>query len=273
MPRQSISKSCHKFYKPAYLHESPHASAREESQSRLTTQQENQLQSIDDSKVELERELAPTEQILVENGDAQNEYPENSSERGQEENGENQTIDQNENADGKKSSRRNVKKFPTKKQNSQNQSLVPFKFGNSEGPQKEEIFQKKMQSCRDFNFWVNFGSNLFVQNQQQPACYKIYVGRGNNRSLIKKFFRQRWWWTILDASQKDEANFMWTQLKNNDYMELFQANQTRFQVVAADESFDEDPDAERNNRLGETCHSNGGSKQQSPNKSFKRNTD
>jgi len=36
--------------------------------------------------------------------------------------------------------------------------------------------------------------------------------------MIQKYFKQRWWWTIVDIEHKLEANFMWSQLKSNDYI-------------------------------------------------------
>lgn len=51
--------------------------------------------------------------------------------------------------------------------------------------------------------------------------YKVYVGRGNNSMLIKGLMKRRFWWTIVDkvTGAGDEAvNFVFTQLKNNDYI-------------------------------------------------------
>lgn len=134
-----------------------------------------------------------------------------------------------------KSSLKNFMKFPTKKVN---QLKGVFKFGSSDnGQQKEEFFQKKIYWMRDFNFKINYASNIFIHNPVQPnpnplleklpssqPVFKVYVGRGNNSQLIKRQFKQRWWWQIVDHSQLKEANFVWTQLKVNDFLKLFQSN-------------------------------------------------
>ena len=56
--------------------------------------------------------------------------------------------------------------------------------------QKKKIL-KKLAQFRDFNFKVNWGSRIFVQNPSQSVNYKIYIGRGNNRSLIQRYFKAR----------------------------------------------------------------------------------
>lgn len=51
--------------------------------------------------------------------------------------------------------------------------------------------------------------------------YKVYVGRGNNSMLIKGLMKRRFWWTLVDkvsCSGEDTVNFVFTQLKNNDYI-------------------------------------------------------
>lgn len=46
--------------------------------------------------------------------------------------------------------------------------------------------------------------------------YKAWIGEGNNGNLIKSLLKRRFWWTILDEKPQ-KANFLWTQLKNNEY--------------------------------------------------------
>lgn len=45
--------------------------------------------------------------------------------------------------------------------------------------------------------------------------YKYYLGKGNNRLLVKSLMKRRFWWVQTDEIK--EANFVWTQLKNNFY--------------------------------------------------------
>ena len=46
--------------------------------------------------------------------------------------------------------------------------------------------------------------------------YKVFVGQGNNSMLIRGIVRRRPWWQILDKFS-DEVNFVWTQLKVNEF--------------------------------------------------------
>lgn len=73
---------------------------------------------------------------------------------------------------------------------------------------KEDIFIKKMTLLRDFNFKINYASNLFIQNPVNNPSYKIAIGHGNNSEMIKRLFKQRWYWQIVDDEM--EANFYWT---------------------------------------------------------------
>lgn len=77
---------------------------------------------------------------------------------------------------------------------------------------------------RDFNFKINYSNNLFVCIPEKAVNYKIFIGRGNNSNLIQRFFRQRWYWTILETCQLDEANFVWSQLKNNDFLKTLKSS-------------------------------------------------
>lgn len=43
--------------------------------------------------------------------------------------------------------------------------------------------------------------------------YKFYVGPGNNKNLIVSVMKKKWWWS--ETSSIAEANFVWTQLKQN----------------------------------------------------------
>eukprot|EP00825_Cyclidium_porcatum_P049003 TRINITY_DN8375_c0_g1_i1.p1 TRINITY_DN8375_c0_g1~~TRINITY_DN8375_c0_g1_i1.p1 ORF type:complete len:381 (-),score=49.11 TRINITY_DN8375_c0_g1_i1:10-1152(-) len=120
--------------------------------------------------------------------------------------------------------------FPTKRtQISKQLQERPFKFGNLEpGIAKEEIFQKKLFWLRDFNFKINYGNYVFAQNSQNTiVSYKVSIGKGNNSQLIRRMFKQRWWWTIVEFNQINECNFVWTQIKVNEYLQQLKPNQTR----------------------------------------------
>lgn len=45
--------------------------------------------------------------------------------------------------------------------------------------------------------------------------YKYYVGKGNNRQLVKALMKRRFWW--IETEDINEACFVWTQLKVNGF--------------------------------------------------------
>ena len=76
---------------------------------------------------------------------------------------------------------------------------------------------------REFIFLMNLAHGVFdpvklqdLPNRNEPK-YKYYLGRGNNRELIKTLMKRRFWWAQTDNI--NEANFVWTQLKINSFYE------------------------------------------------------
>lgn len=51
------------------------------------------------------------------------------------------------------------------------------------------------------------------QGIKNEAKYKYYVGKGNNRQLVKALMKRRFWW--IETDDINEASFVWTQLKVN----------------------------------------------------------
>ncbi len=62
---------------------------------------------------------------------------------------------------------------------------------------------------------MNLSNNLFVL---PGGTYKAYAGKGNNELLVRITIKSRWWWQMTD---KDDSsiNFVWTQLRKNDFIE------------------------------------------------------
>ena len=52
----------------------------------------------------------------------------------------------------------------------------------------------------------------YLHQDAYQIKYKFFVGKGNNRNLIKSILRQRWWWT--ETNDISSANLVWTQLKH-----------------------------------------------------------
>lgn len=62
--------------------------------------------------------------------------------------------------------------------------------------------------------------------------YKYFLGKGNNSLLVKSLMKRRFWWVQTDEIK--EANFVWTQLKNNIYYQYQRTNM----FVDAETKFD-----------------------------------
>ncbi len=50
--------------------------------------------------------------------------------------------------------------------------------------------------------------------KNNDSKYKYFVGKGNNRQLVKALMKRRFWWVKTD--DVNEAQFVWTQLKINE---------------------------------------------------------
>jgi Ni,Fe-hydrogenase I cytochrome b subunit len=71
---------------------------------------------------------------------------------------------------------------------------------------------------------VNLAHKLFININLKPASeakseakFTYFIGKGNNRLLIKSLMNRRFWWE--ETKDQFKANFVWTQLKVN---ELYQ---------------------------------------------------
>ena len=52
---------------------------------------------------------------------------------------------------------------------------------------------------------------------------KVFVGKGNNSQLVRSLIKRRGWWSFTE--KWEEANFVWTQLKINNYIAMQQSGQ------------------------------------------------
>ena len=54
---------------------------------------------------------------------------------------------------------------------------------------------------------------------EAQGLYKYSIGRGNNALMVRSLFKNRFWWLIAEkGADMERVNFMWTQIKNADYM-------------------------------------------------------
>jgi hypothetical protein len=90
---------------------------------------------------------------------------------------------------------------------------------------KPEVLEKYKQYC-DFLGLINLTNNLKVQLTEKTSNYVLYVGKGNNSSLIKQLFRTyRPWWTVEENNPDNpNVNLFWFQLRQNDILDNFKEN-------------------------------------------------
>ena len=70
----------------------------------------------------------------------------------------------------------------------------------------QTIYQQKIKSYREFLFLVNFAHRIYdplilnenPEKYKNENKYKYYVGKGNNKMLIKSLMKRRFWWTQVD---------------------------------------------------------------------------
>ncbi|CAD8123980.1 unnamed protein product [Paramecium sonneborni] len=105
-------------------------------------------------------------------------------------------------------------------------------FPNNRSNHLKDKLQQRYTQYRCFLNKINFSNNQSIQSPQKmeiPAYY-FFVGKGNNSSLIKNLFRQRWWWQEVETIDLAKVNMVWTQLKQNICIESLIA----FNVVSSD---------------------------------------
>jgi hypothetical protein len=113
-------------------------------------------------------------------------------------------------------------KNPNGKSSSKNTQIVgiPIELKSAINPEKFA----KYKGYIDFIFKVNLSNNQIVTipNEKDFQPYKCYVGKGNNGLLVKNIIKNRWWWTLYETlpTELESLNFVWTQLRMNDYLEL-----------------------------------------------------
>ncbi|CAD8121618.1 unnamed protein product [Paramecium sonneborni] len=104
------------------------------------------------------------------------------------------------------------KKVIPKRKKKQSQGLAI----QQQNQQKEKLTQRHT-SYRCFINKINFSNNQCIccPSKLEVPSYFYYVGKGNNGSLIKNMFRQRWWWQEVETLDITKVNMSWTQLKQN----------------------------------------------------------
>ncbi|CAD8193862.1 unnamed protein product [Paramecium pentaurelia] len=112
------------------------------------------------------------------------------------------------------------KKLQVKRKKRQLQTTQQQQILQQQNSQKDKLNQKHT-SYRCFINKINFSNNQCIQSplKMDVPAYYFYVGKGNNGSLLKNLFRQRWWWQEVETLDMSKVNMAWTQLKQNTCIE------------------------------------------------------
>lgn len=66
------------------------------------------------------------------------------------------------------------------------------------------LYDTKIKQYREFLFLLNFAHNYFDPliiddlNTKNEIKYKYYIGKGNNKQLVKALMKRRFWWVEVD---------------------------------------------------------------------------
>jgi len=100
--------------------------------------------------------------------------------------------------------------------------------------EKEMMNSKREQAYKEFMLRMNFSFNVTIRLPVEKTftSYKYFLGKGNNSIMIRAMMKQRWWWTQVENKEASDLNFMWTQLKQNKFIEgLKMTRKTPFETL------------------------------------------
>lgn len=77
----------------------------------------------------------------------------------------------------------------------------------------------RYRQYKEFLGTVNLSNNLRILNEKiECKPYVIYVGKGNNSTLIKNVIKSRPWWQLTEDKNDPSINMVWTQLRQNEVL-------------------------------------------------------
>ena len=70
---------------------------------------------------------------------------------------------------------------------------------------------------------INEENEVTLDNPHAFQPYKFFIGTGNNSFILRRLFKQRYWWWVGEKEDFDEVNFIWTQWRKNPLIEQLPA--------------------------------------------------
>lgn len=78
------------------------------------------------------------------------------------------------------------------------------------------VLLMRYRQYKEFLDAVNISNNIKIINEKQEMKpYVMYVGKGNNSTLIKNVIKNRPWWVVTEDKNDPAINMVWTQLRQN----------------------------------------------------------
>ena len=101
---------------------------------------------------------------------------------------------------------------------------------------KEWLSKAREPIISGFQALIQQSFGVTITAPTEPCCYKYFVGKGNNAQLVKTMLGNRWWWTRVEEEDKAQANLVWTQWKEMEWMSQMEAVAEQPTAAAAGET-------------------------------------
>lgn len=96
---------------------------------------------------------------------------------------------------------------------------------------KEWVIRARPKILKSFFAAVNKSNGICPEVPDEfNFVYRYYVGPGNNSKLIEKCLSSRWWWSGVSENEANEANFIWTQWKTQEYIETLEKCENSLEI-------------------------------------------
>jgi Tubulin-tyrosine ligase family len=132
-----------------------------------------------------------------------------------------------------------IETYSDKKKHLRNMYMSFSKAPLKQKKLKQLIFDKvSLKEAAKDRDWLVVAKPKIIQSLATSICksngidisipaayttYKYYIGPGNNSKLIKQCISQRWWWTKTSSSEILVANFVWTQWREQSFLDKLQS--------------------------------------------------
>lgn len=90
---------------------------------------------------------------------------------------------------------------------------IDFKKANRK---REWMIKAKESINNEFSKCISESNGIMMSPEE--SCYKYFLGKGNNSSLVKQVLGNRWWWVCVDEGELPNVNLVWTQSTSLEFL-------------------------------------------------------